>query len=696
MRPLSLGTGTSLHTFALSALLLASGGGDEVPLEDSDSLETFNVIEFVLDDVGLDLLELYDDQNAWPPGFQYPATPNIDALAANGVTFRNAWGHAVCSADRAAALTGRHALLSRSHTYGTGIGDVVNLNEDVPLDAAMSSLPLIHEAEGSRYVHLLVGKWHLGDGQDDPMSPIQAGGMTEYRGCLTNPNRHDSNEGVDYEGDYDDYTHTVATEEGFTQQPHSTAWMGSQEIDDALDLLPSDGTPFVLRYWFHYAHAPWGDVVPDSELGPDATMRGNEQFPEFDGDTYTYSPSSNEEDPAYPDPNTYNLVLRRTTAMVEAADRAIGKVLAGLSSSQRRTTIIILRADNGTNGLALDPAPEVGAPTSPPEPPQVYDPLRAKHTLYQQGIGVPLVISAHPAISFAGWIAPSLRGTYVDAICSTVDIWATMADATLPNWEAYRTDGRSLLPVLLGQESQVRPIAFSFHFAPNGTRWGYGQFSKAAARDQVGYKLIRRAGEEDELYDLRDDPMELANLFPPVELPDRLAFRALDDALDALIEPSLSVGFCYGSLNDDCPCANENDRSRHAGYAGCANGTFPGGASLAVLGRSSVSEDSVVLRCFGVRPSGIGVFFQADDRILGGAGTHLGDGLRCIGGSRLGLQATLATPQGDSATSIPLAAKGSVSPGDRKRYQYWFRDPLMSLCGTGFNLSNAVELDWVP
>jgi len=35
-----------------------------------------------------------------------------------------------------------------------------------------------------------------------------------------------------------------------------------------------------------------------------------------------------------------------------------------------------------------------------------------------------------------------------------------------------------------------------------------------------------------------------------------------------------------------------------------------------------------------------------------------------------------------------------VAPGDVKRYQLWYRDPVTSVCGAQFNLSNGVEVTW--
>jgi hypothetical protein len=43
-----------------------------------------------------------------------------------------------------------------------------------------------------------------------------------------------------------------------------------------------------------------------------------------------------------------------------------------------------------------------------------------------------------------------------------------------------------------------------------------------------------------------------------------------------------------------------------------------------------------------------------------------------------------------------VAATCALSAGDVRRAQWWYRDPAGSLCGNGFNLSNGLELLWLP
>ncbi len=53
-----------------------------------------------------------------------------------------------------------------------------------------------------------------------------------------------------------------------------------------------------------------------------------------------------------------------------------------------------------------------------------------------------------------------------------------------------------------------------------------------------------------------------------------------------------------------------------------------------------------------------------------------------------------ADAAGTSSTSLDIGAAGLVAPGDTKRYQLWYRDPITTPCGTSFNLSNGFEVVW--
>ena len=102
-----------------------------------------NMLVIVADDVGVDMIGAYGESSA------APCTPNLDALAADGLLFRNAWACPVCSPTRAALLTGRWG-------FRTGIGSVVT-NTEPGLTLAERTTPEVL----TRYSSACIGKWHL-------------------------------------------------------------------------------------------------------------------------------------------------------------------------------------------------------------------------------------------------------------------------------------------------------------------------------------------------------------------------------------------------------------------------------------------------------------------------------------------------------------------------------------------------------
>ena len=87
-----------------------------------------NILVLLTDDQGIDQVAAYGEHP------NPPATPRIDALADQGVLFRNAWAYPTCSPARAALLTGR---LGRR----TGVGDALQYRQGLELRTSEAALP---------------------------------------------------------------------------------------------------------------------------------------------------------------------------------------------------------------------------------------------------------------------------------------------------------------------------------------------------------------------------------------------------------------------------------------------------------------------------------------------------------------------------------------------------------------------------
>jgi hypothetical protein len=156
-----------------------------------------------------------------------------------------------------------------------------------------------------------------------------------------------------------------------------------------------------------------------------------------------------------------------------------------------------------------------------------------------------------------------------------------------------------------------------------------------------------------------------------------------------MIEVAPGTAYCFGDGSGAaCPCANLGGPGE-----GCANGTGAGGI-LSATGSASVSLGNLsldVAQCPSGQP---GLLFQGLNATGGGLGSIFGDGLRCAGGSVVRLETVFLDGGGSGSSSVNISAKGGVSSGDTRYYQFWYRDPAGSPCGALFNLTNGLELNW--
>lgn len=156
-------------------------------------------------------------------------------------------------------------------------------------------------------------------------------------------------------------------------------------------------------------------------------------------------------------------------------------------------------------------------------------------------------------------------------------------------------------------------------------------------------------------------------------------------------ECGVATSFCFGNgSGTPCPCGNFGGAGQ-----GCANSTGQGGV-LSASGSGSISAADTVLHGSNLVPGQPGLYFQGNNATGGGAGSVFGDGLRCAGGAVARLQVRTANGLGNSSTTANIAVVGGVASGQLRRYQLWYRDPIGSPCGTGFNLTNGLEITWNP
>ena len=108
--------------------------------------ETPNILFLLADDLG------YGDLSCF--GSTDIETPNLDALAAEGMQLRNFYASSgVCTPSRAAILTGRYPIRFDIRQHFRDI-----MGEYLPVKDV--SLPMLLKRHGYHTSH--IGKWHLG------------------------------------------------------------------------------------------------------------------------------------------------------------------------------------------------------------------------------------------------------------------------------------------------------------------------------------------------------------------------------------------------------------------------------------------------------------------------------------------------------------------------------------------------------
>jgi arylsulfatase A-like enzyme len=428
----------------------------------------------LLDEVGVDELGTYGEHPS------APATPTLDALAAGGVLFRNAYAYPICSPTRAALLTGRHA-------FRTGISNNVNFQNPVyALPFSEVTLPeLIESATGGAYANALVGKWHLGSAAwESELHPFMQG-WDIHRGTQTNF------------GPLESYSAWTKWIDGVPSI--STTYATTDQIDDAIDLTTNLPRPWFVMLSTIAAHTPFHAPPPA---------------------LHTYALSG--------DPDL--TPVEHFDAAVQALDTELGRLLASIPSDVLADTTVLVMGDNGAPGLAVSP-PSV--------------PSKSKGTLYEGGINVPLIAW--------GRGVPG-RGECA-ALVSAVDLFATVAelcgfDAAAAMPDARPLDSVSLVPYF---QDPAHPPLQEYVYAekeqPNAWLPGplpVGQastFSQGRTIRDARWKLVRRLGDTDQLYDLQGLNHEGDDLLLGPLTPEQAAALArLREAMRLLLEPDQPTG----------------------------------------------------------------------------------------------------------------------------------------------------------
>ncbi len=453
-----------------------------------------NVLLVVADDLGVDVLRSYGE------GSDFPATPTIDRLAAQGVLFRNVWADPKCSPTRATILTGRYGFRTGVTWISSGGGfEVLSPHE--------RTLPKIFAGADPPVASALFGKWHLGNCTNGGRRGPNVAGFDVFAGSFANLVNRDQS-----------FFSWHKTVDGVERRVERYAT--SDTVDDAIAWIAGQSRPWFVQLSFNAPHKPW-QVPPHSLLSPQriATLPKS-----ADGTALAAGSACAAADARL----CYD-------AMVEAMDAELGRLLGAIPAATLRNTAILFVADNGTpRGLSRPP----------------FDAANAKGSLHEGGVNVPLIVSG------SGVIDP---GRQSDALINTTDLFATILELATGADSAVLTagvvhDSRSLLPILDNRGGGYEHRSLVYAGLDGGGDHAARRLGHAVRNRR--FKLIRATGlGTRQLYDLDRDPFEADDLLRRAQL-DPVTQRNLEQLeaeLDSLLASNLECprevpcGTCGGT-----------------------------------------------------------------------------------------------------------------------------------------------------
>ncbi len=251
-----------------------------------------NVIIIMADDQGWGDLSFNGNINL--------STPNIDALAKNGVSFEHFYVQPVCSPTRAELLTGRHS--SRLGVYATSSGgERINLGE--------TTIAKVFKKAG--YKTAAYGKWH--NGMQPPYHP-NANGFEDYYGFTS--------------GHWGNYFSPMLEHNGKIVK--GKGYLVDDLTDHGLEFISKhQEEPFFLYLPYNTPHSPM--QVPDEfwDKFQNSDLPMKYQGTQIENENFT----------------------KAALAMVENIDHNVGRITKKLEElSLEKNTIVIYLSDNGPNG----------------------------------------------------------------------------------------------------------------------------------------------------------------------------------------------------------------------------------------------------------------------------------------------------------------------------------------------------------
>lgn len=494
-----------------------------------------NVIVILVDDMGF--------SDIGPYGSEIP-TPNLDALAANGLRFTQFYNTARCSPSRASLLTGLYP-----HEAGMGgLDSIVRPGlggfQGRIADRAVTIAEVLKPAG---YFTGMAGKWHVGAQHGTP--PKEVGF-----------DRSMFQKGGTYFPDQPGKGRTFVTIDGRQARLDSPEvgkgeWYASDMLVDwtvrFVDEAKAEGKPFFLYLPFTAVHFPV--MAPAEEIAKfkGKYMAGWEKLrhDRFERQKQTGLIAADATLPdvlpeAYDwdkvpaaDKERFDTIMAVYAAAVSRMDQAVGTLVADLKArGEFENTLILFMSDNGGNAES-GPDGRTGAAPWGGKNSNVFvglnwatlqnTPFRYfKHYAEEGGIATPLIAS------WPAGIDAKVRGTMVREPGHLVDVMPTLVELAGAKYPA-RFDGHDIRPM------SGRSFAGAFESEPltRSVPIFWEHEGNKAVRDGK-WKLVAQFGAPWQLYDMsidRTETRDLAAAHPGIAA--RMAKQWDDWAATSFVDP---------------------------------------------------------------------------------------------------------------------------------------------------------------
>ena len=392
------------------------------------------------------------------------STPNIDAIAAEGAMFRNAYSNCpVCVPVRGTLLTGLHPL-----RHGAA-------GNDLPIRTDLRSVA--DELNDAGYDTAYIGKWHLGGVPRDQF--ITEDRRLGFRYWRANNCNHDY---MNYfYDDNDNKRHYVRGYEPIVQTELALDYLRSRTKKDK---------PWAMYLCYSTPHNPYlrmPEEMQEHAKMRKVTLRDNvTRFSENDFEIppehHAYNTPRPNWNLGYPDEEALKLNIAGYYEHIEAMDAQIGRVLEHLKETgEYDNTIVIYLSDHGdmlgSHGMVDK---------------QIY---------YEESAHIPFIVK------WSGHVAPGPRSQLI----GIEDISPTLLGMIGLKF-AGDIDGHDLSRCLFDADANGHEYLYFHNIVPAHNAWFRSNGMWRAVTDGRYVYAADENGEPMALYDLINDPYQMNDI----------------------------------------------------------------------------------------------------------------------------------------------------------------------------------------